>query len=87
VSALQKTLLSFLDPAYTLAGVVLLCMYTECAARVQSNMDVSIDWRVLLTQLGQSLMVDIDYALTVAAASPRRRRRRRRRIYSYSMIL
>lgn len=69
-SALQMTLLSFLDPAYTLAGVVLLCMYTECAARVQSKMDVSIARRVLLAQLGQSLMGAIDYSLTGAAATP-----------------
>ena len=67
-TALQSTIGSLLDPAYTLVGVVLLCMYTEFAARV-FRVDVSIARRVLLAQLGLSLMAAVDYALLQAAAT------------------
>ena len=67
-TALQLTIASLLDPAYTLVGVVLLCMYTEFAARVL-GVDVSIARRVLLAQLGLSLMGAVDYALVQAAAT------------------
>jgi hypothetical protein len=40
-TALQLTIGSLLDPAYTLVCVVLLCMYTEYAAHV-FRVDVSI---------------------------------------------
>jgi hypothetical protein len=67
-TALQSTIGSLLDPAYTLVGVVLLCMYTEFAALVL-GVDVSIARRVLLAQLGLSLMGAVDYALVQAAAT------------------
>ena len=67
-TALQTTIGSLLDPAYTLVCVVLLCMYTEFAARV-FRADVSIARRVLLAQLGLSLMGAVDYALVQAAAT------------------
>lgn len=67
-TALQSTIGSLLDPASTLICVMLLCMYTEFAARV-FRMDVSITRRVLLAQLGLSLMAAVDYALVRAAAS------------------
>jgi len=67
-TALQSTIGSLLDPAYTLVCVVLLCMYTEFAARV-FRVDVSIARRVLLAQLGLSLMGAVDYALVQAAAT------------------
>jgi hypothetical protein len=67
-TALQTSIGSLLDPAYTLVGVVLLCMYTEFAAQVL-RVDVSIARRVLLAQLGLSLMGAVDYALVQAAAT------------------
>jgi len=67
-TALQSTIGSLLDPASTLVCVMLLCMYTEFAARV-FRIDVSITRRVLLAQLGLSLMAAVDYALMGAAAS------------------
>jgi hypothetical protein len=66
-TVMQSTLGSLLDPAYTLVGVVLLCMYTEFAARVL-RVDVSITRRVLFT-LGLSLMGAVDYALVQEAAT------------------
>ena len=67
-TALQSTIGSLLDPASTFVCVMLLCMYTEVAARV-FRVDVSIARRVLLAQLGLSLMAAVDYALVQAAAS------------------
>jgi hypothetical protein len=67
-TVMQSTLGSLLDPAYTLVGVVLLCMYTEFAARVL-RVDVSIALRVLFTQLGLSLMGAVDYALVQEEAT------------------
>jgi len=67
-TALQSTIGSLLDPGSTLVCVMLLCMYTEVAARV-FRINVSITRRVLLAQLGLSLMAAVDYALAQAAAS------------------
>ena len=67
-TALQSTIGSLLDPGSTLVCVMLLCMYTEVAAGV-FRIDVSITRRVLLAQLGLSLMAAVDYALAQAAAS------------------
>jgi hypothetical protein len=67
-TALQLTFGSLLDPAYKLVCVVLMCMYTEFAARV-FRADVSIAMRVLPMQLCLSLMGAVDYALVQAAAT------------------
>ena len=53
------TMICSLLPAYTLVSVVLFCIYTEFAARVL-RVDVSIARRVLLAQLGLSLMGAVD---------------------------
>jgi hypothetical protein len=67
-TALQTTIGSLLDPASTLVCVVLLCMYMEVAGRFFC-VDVSIARRVLLAQLGLSLMRAVDVALVKTTAS------------------
>jgi len=59
---------SLLDPAYTIVSVVLLCMYTEFAVRVL-RVDVNIPLRVLLAELGLSLMGAVDYTLVQLEAT------------------
>ena len=67
-TALQSALSLVLDPEHTLACVLLLCIFTECASRVQ-GVDVSIARQVLQSQLGLSLMSAIDHALRNSATS------------------
>ena len=67
-TALQSTLRLLLDPEYSLACVLLMCIFTECASRVQ-GVDVSIAKQVLLSQLGFSFISAVDYALSKAAVS------------------
>ena len=67
-TALESSVRSLLEPADILVCVVLLCMYTEAAAHVL-RVDVSIPRRVLLAQLGLSLMSAVDHALAAEATS------------------
>ncbi len=67
-TALQSALSLLLDPEHTLACVLLLCIFTECASRVQ-GVDVSIARQVLQSQLGLSFMSAIDHVLRNSATS------------------
>lgn len=66
-AALQVALGTFLDPEYSIACILLLCMYTECLARVL-HIQVKVARQVLLAQFGQSLMTYIDKILAVSLA-------------------
>ena len=67
-TALESSVRSLLEPADILVCVVLLSMYTEAAAHVL-RVDVSIPRRVLLAQLGVSVMSAVDNALLQEATS------------------